>query len=98
MKEGRFMLKRIFAILLSLVLLLGTGLAAYAEESSTPPEPPSVEMTEGGFRIQITASQPDETFLGTIRFAQMFLESFVRAACRLQKMSPAMQPKMRPPR
>ena len=50
MKEGRFMLKRFFAILISVILVLGTGLAAHAEDSGTPPEPPSGEMAppDGG--------------------------------------------------
>ena len=44
------MLKRFFAILISVILVLGTGLAAYAEDSGTPPEPPSGEMAppDGG--------------------------------------------------
>ena len=38
------MFKRFLAILVSVILVLGTGLAAYAEDSGTPPEPPSGEM------------------------------------------------------
>ena len=44
------MLKRFAAILISIILVLGTGLAAYAEGSETPPEPPSGNMAppDGG--------------------------------------------------
>ena len=44
------MLKRFAAILISMILVLGTCLAAYAEDSGTPPEPPSGNMAppDGG--------------------------------------------------
>ena len=44
------MLKRLIAILISVTMLLGAGLAAYAEDGGTPPEPPSGDMAppDGG--------------------------------------------------